>query len=212
MRGMCCGPQGFGRRRRELDLRPYNPDMIQLTPPEAAAVLHDGGVVAYPTEAVWGLGCDPFNEVATLRLLAIKQRPVDKGLILIAASVSQFDGLVDWDALPATRRDAVFATWPGPHTWIVPTTSRVPRWITGAHDSVAVRVSAHPLVAALCEAFAGALISTSANPAAAPAPRTIDAIDATLLAALDGVVMGETGRLPRPTPIRDARSGTELRA
>ncbi|NUO77227.1 MAG: tRNA threonylcarbamoyladenosine biosynthesis protein RimN, partial [Lysobacter sp.] len=116
---------------------------------DAAALLRRGGVLLYPTEAVWGIGCDPFDEAALLRLLAIKQRPVDKGVILIAGALAQFDGLLDWDALPADRRDAVLASWPGPHTWIVPATARVPRWITGAHDGVAVRVSAHPDVVAL---------------------------------------------------------------
>src|SRR3546814_10500611 len=93
--------------------------MPRLLPAEAAATLHAGGVIAYPTEAVWGLGCDPFDEAAVLRVLAIKQRPVDKGLILVAASTAQLDELADWDALPRGRRDAVLATWPGPHTWIV---------------------------------------------------------------------------------------------
>lgn len=186
--------------------------MPQLSPPEAASVLRAGGVVAYPTEAVWGLGCDPFDQAAVLRLLAIKQRPVDKGLILIAASLKQLDGLADWNALPSEHRDAVLASWPGPNTWIVPAAARVPRWITGAHESVAVRISAHPVVIALCEAFGGVLVSTSANPAAAPPPRTAAAIDAGLLAAIDGCVTGETGALPRPTPIRDARSGAEIRA
>ena len=186
--------------------------MIILAPSDATGLLHAGGVIAYPTEAVWGLGCDPFDETAVRRLLAIKQRPVDKGLILVAASLPQLDGLVDWDALLPVRRDAVFASWPGPHTWVVPATARTPRWITGAHDSVAVRVSAHPVVVALCDAFGGALVSTSANPAGAPAPRTLASIDARLLAATDGGVPGETSGLPRPTPIRDARSGAEIRA
>lgn len=186
--------------------------MPRLSPTEAAPVLHAGGVVAYPTEAVWGLGCDPFDEAAVRRLLAIKQRPVDKGLILVAASVAQLDGLADWDTLPHDRREDVIATWPGPHTWIVPATPRVPRWITGAHDGVAMRVSAHPVVVALCEAFGGVLVSTSANPAGAPPPRTAADFDPALLTALDGLVPGDTGNLPRPTPIRDARSGAEIRA
>ena len=186
--------------------------MPRLSPIEATAVLRTGGIIAYPTEAVWGLGCDPFDEAAVLRLLAIKQRPVEKGLILIASSIVQLEGLADWDALPRKRRDDVLATWPGPHTWIVPATPRVPRWITGAHDGVAVRVSAHPVVVALCGSFGGALVSTSANPAAAPPPRTEAEIDPSLLAAIDGCVPGDTGNLPRPTPIRDARSGAGIRA
>src|SRR5690606_34913449 len=126
-----------GRDARPRRRASYNSDMLHLTPADAATALRAGGVIAYPTEAVWGLGCDPFDEAAVLRLLAIKQRPVDKGLILIAANAAQLDGLADWDALPRERRDAVLASWPGPHTWIVPATARVPRWITGAHAGVA---------------------------------------------------------------------------
>jgi L-threonylcarbamoyladenylate synthase len=183
-----------------------------LSVAEAAALLRRGGVVAYPTEAVWGLGCDPFDEAAVSRLLALKQRAVDKGLILVAGSLSQLDGFVDWHALPEARREAVFATWPGPHTWIVPATGRVPRWITGEHDgNVAVRVSAHPLVAALCEAFGAPLVSTSANRAGVPPPHDLAAIDGALRTALDGLVEGDTGDLAQPTAIRDARSGAVLR-
>ncbi len=178
---------------------------------DAAIALHRGGVIAYPTEGVWGLGCDPFDEAAVLRLLALKQRPVDKGLILVAASAAQLDGLVDWNALPPDRRDAVQASWPGPHTWIVPATPRVPRWITGDHAGVAVRVSAHPVVAALCEAFAGALVSTSANLAGDPAPRTRAELAAHIRDGVDAIVAGETSGLDQPTAIRDARNGRQLR-
>lgn len=183
-----------------------------LTSNEAADVLRRGGVIAYPTEAVWGLGCDPFDEAAVMRLLAIKQRPVDKGVILIAAARSQLDRLLDWDALTPAQRDAVLATWPGPNTWIVPTTSRVPRWITGEHDGVAVRVSAHPEVVALCEAFGGPLVSTSANLAGEPPAFAREALDPRVLALLDGVTSGETGGLASPTAIRDARTGAQIRA
>jgi L-threonylcarbamoyladenylate synthase len=178
---------------------------------EAAAILRRGGVLAYPTEGVWGLGCDPFDEPAVLRLLALKQRSVDKGLILVAASIGQFDGLADWDALPPGRAADVAASWPGPNTWIVPSRARVPRWISGDHAGVAMRVSAHPIVAALCDAFGGALVSTSANPAGAAAPARLEALDPALRAAIDGVVAGETGGRDRPSDIRDARTGALLR-
>jgi len=178
----------------------------------AIAVLKRGGVVACPTEAVWGLGCDPFDEAAVMRLLRIKQRPVDKGLILVAGALAQFDGLLDWDALPRGRRAIVQADWPGPHTWVVPATGRVPGWITGTHDGVAARVSAHPLVAALCTAFGGPLVSTSANRSGMPAVSTRADLDPALLAHVDAVVEGETGGLATPTVIRDARSGALLRA
>ena len=178
---------------------------------DAVTVLHRGGVIAYPTEGVWGLGCDPFDERAVLRLLALKQRPVDKGLILVAASPAQLDGIVDWAALPRDRHAAVLASWPGPHTWLMPAAPAVPRWITGEHDSVAVRVSAHPVVVALCEAFAGALVSTSANRAAEPAARTRAELEAAIVAGVDAIVAGETSGRARPSSIRDARNGRELR-
>lgn len=183
-----------------------------LTPMQAALRLHDGGVIAYPTEAVWGLGCDPFDEAAVLRLLAIKRRAMDKGVILVAGAAAQLEGLLDWTPLPRDRRDAVTATWPGPHTWVVPATARVPRWITGTHDGVAVRVSAHPVVVALCAAFGGPIVSTSANVAGAPPAFARDELDEALVAQLDGITTGETGGLTAPTAIRVAVTGAQLRA
>ena len=168
--------------------------------------------MAYPTEAVWGLGCDPLDEAAVMRLLAIKQRTVDKGLILVAASVEQLDGLVDWATLPPERRDTVEAGWPGPNTWIVPCTARVPAWISGGHAGVAARVSAHPVVVALCTAFGRPIVSTSANLSGQPPAFSRDALDPALLAQLDAVAPGETGGLAAPTAIRDARTGDVLRA
>lgn len=178
---------------------------------DAAARLRSGGVIVYPTEAVWGVGCDPFDETAVMRLLALKQRAVDKGLILVAASVDQFDGLLDWERLPPDRAEAVYASWPGPHTWIVPTTGRVPHWITGAHDGVAARVSAHPVVVALCGAFGGPIVSTSANLAGAPPAFARSELDPAFLAGCDGIAEGETGGLAAPTGIVDARTGARLR-
>ncbi|WP_149194480.1 Sua5/YciO/YrdC/YwlC family protein [Luteimonas suaedae] len=178
---------------------------------EAVAAVRGGGVVAYPTEAVWGLGCDPRDETATLRLLALKRRAVDKGLILVAATRAQLDPFVDWDVLANTRRDVVCASWPGPHTWIVPARADTPAWIRGAHAGVAVRVSAHAGVLALCNAFGGAIVSTSANVAGMPAPRTLAELDPAIRAGVDAVVAGETAGLERPTAIRDAGSGEVLR-
>ena len=177
----------------------------------AAGVLRAGGIIAYPTEAVWGLGCDPFDEAAVQRLLLAKQREQAKGLILVGASFAQFDGLLAWDALPQSRQAAVLASWPGPQTWIVPAAPRMPEWIRGAHAGVAIRVSAHPGVVALCEAFGGPLVSTSANVASQPPPTSAEDIAAALLARLDAWMAGPTGGLARPTMIRDAASGDVLR-
>ncbi|MCF7221571.1 Sua5/YciO/YrdC/YwlC family protein [Marilutibacter chinensis] len=187
---------------------------MSVLPELTAAVnaLRRGGVIAYPTEAVWGLGCDPFDEAAVARLLEIKQRPVDKGLILIASTVAQLDGLIDWNALSPERRDAVRASWPGPNTWVVPATSRVPRWITGDHDGVAVRVSAHLSVIGLCDEFGAALVSTSANLAGAPPAFLRESLDPALLRRIDAIAPGETGGMAAPTSIRDARDNRLLRA
>ena len=94
----------------------------------------------------------------------------------------------------------------------MPADAATPRWLTGDHDSIAVRVSAHSTVIALCRAFGGALVSTSANPAGAPPPVALADFDPALLQAIDGVVEGDTGGLERPTAIRDARTGQVLRS
>lgn len=182
--------------------------------PLSAAVewLQHGGVIAYPTEAVWGVGCDPFDETAVRRLLAIKERPVEKGLILIAADLEQLRACLDLDALPTDRLAEVLASWPGPHTWVMPANAGVPRWLTGEHDGIAVRVTAHPTVIALCRGFGGPLVSTSANLSGQPAPRDRAGLDPALLERLDGVSEGETGGLDRPSSIRDARTGAQFRA
>lgn len=182
-----------------------------LTVDEAAPLLQRGGVLAYPTEAVWGLGCDPENEDAVLRLLELKQRPVDKGLILVAAHLDPLRRWLDLPALPPDRLAVVLASWPGPHTWVMPAVADAPGWITGGRDSIAVRISAHPVVTALCEAFGGALVSTSANRGGEPPAYTRAQLDPLLHEALDGVVAGETGGLDQPTPIRVARDGSVLR-
>ena len=179
---------------------------------EARYFLRNGGVIAYPTEAVWGLGCDPRNEAAVLRLLALKQREVDKGLILIAADEAQLAPYIDMAALDETQRTEVRASWPGPYTWIVPASTTAPAWITGSHSGIAVRVSAHPTVIVLCNAFGGALVSTSANRAGEPAVSSRDALDPAVVEGVDAVTVGETGGLLRPTAIRDARSGDMLRS
>ena len=183
----------------------------QLDLSQAVTALSDGGVIAYPTEAVWGLGCDPRQQAAVAKLLRLKQRPVEKGVIVVTASLDLLDDWLDLDALPATRIAEIQASWPGPNTWVLPTTPKAPSWVTGSHDSLAVRISAHPLVAALCQQWQAPLVSTSANLAGMPPARSRDQLDPALLRELDGIVDGETGQQAQPTTIRDARSGQVLR-
>jgi L-threonylcarbamoyladenylate synthase len=178
---------------------------------EAAATLRSGGLIAYPTEAVWGLGCDPFDATAVQRLFDLKQRPAAKGVILIAATLEQLEPLIDLASLPEARRRDVLDSWPGPHTWTIPCRDDVPERLRGEFATLAVRVTAHPTAAALCVAFGRPIVSTSANLAGDPPPRQRDEIDARVLAGIDGLVEGVTGGLDRPTPIRDAHSGHPLR-
>ena len=136
-----------------------------------AASLWAGGVVACPAEGVWGLSCDPFDEGAVLDLLAMKQREVSKGLIVVGASSDMFADLLS--GLSSAQRETMRASWPGPNTWLVPHKGCFPSWITGDSDDVAIRVTSSPALAALCLAFGGPLVSTSANPAGLPPPHSI---------------------------------------
>lgn len=175
----------------------------------AAHVLGEGGIVAYPTEAVFGLGCDPLNPAAVHRLLALKQRPASKGLILIAADQAQLRPFIR--DLPRAAQQRVDSSWPGPATWVCPARPATPAWLTGQYDSLAVRVTAHPLAAALCRAFGGPIVSTSANTSGHPPARS--ALQVRLRCPpLDLILHGPTGGLGRPTGIRDALSGAQIRA
>lgn len=174
----------------------------------AARLLQQGGVIAYPTEGVWGLGCDPFNEQAVRRLFDLKQRSEAKGLIIIAASMAQVEGWLG--GLTLAQRAACAATWPGPYTWVVPAT-QAPRWLRGCHDSMAIRVSAHPGVQALCRAFGGALVSTSANVSGKSPARDALVLRQQFGRGLDYILPGQLGGDGKPSEIRDARTGIVLR-
>jgi L-threonylcarbamoyladenylate synthase len=176
----------------------------------AASVVRAGGVIAYPTEAVWGLGCDPWNAEAVYRLLELKQRPAEKGLILVAAHIDQVAGLLD--GLSPAQHARLQLSWPGPFTWLIPHQDRVPPWVTGKHSSVAVRVSAHPVVVALCNAFGGPLISTSANIAGAQSPRERFQVQRYFGDQVDCYVQGRTGGASRASLIRDLLTDQVVRA
>lgn len=176
----------------------------------ACAALRRGGIIAYPTEAVWGLGCDPANSAAIQRLLALKQRPAAKGLILVAANCQQIAALLQ--PLSAAQRQTLQASWPGPVTWLIPDSQRLyTPWVRGEHDSVAIRVSAHPLVQQLCLAFGGPLVSTSANPAGGTEIRDRSELEAVFAGTIDYLVPGELGAANAVSEIRDLVTGTVLR-
>ena len=176
----------------------------------AARALAHGALVAYPTEGVYGLGCDPLNEAAVLRLLAVKDRDPARGLILLTDDRARLAPFLA--PLDAEIRARLRETWPGPVTWLLPAAAQAPAWITGAHASVAARVTAHPLAASLARSFGAPIVSTSANRCGRRPLRTALAVRRAFGAEVDCILAGEVGDLAGPTPIRDAGDGTLLRA
>jgi L-threonylcarbamoyladenylate synthase len=175
----------------------------------AAQALNVGGVIAYPTEAVWGLGCDPFNVQAVERLLRLKARSVKKGLILVAADWQQFAWLLD-DLEPAQQQQ-LRQSWPGPNTWLVPHRGRVPLWLSGEFDTIALRVSSHPQVVNLCREHGGSMVSTSANLSGTQPALHAFQVRRYFGATLDYVVPGKLGGATAPSAIRDVRTGEVVR-
>ena len=175
----------------------------------AVTVLRNGGVIAYPTEAVYGFGCDPFNQTAVTKLLTLKKRNPRKGLILVASNFAQIEHLI----MPIAPQllAHVLETWPGPFTWVFPASQLVPAWIRGDHNTVALRVSAHPIVKQLCDQFCGPIVSTSANLEGELPTRDYRATHIAFKDAVDVIIKGAVGKLARPTEIRDAITNEVLR-
>ncbi|HEX7079792.1 MAG TPA: L-threonylcarbamoyladenylate synthase [Gammaproteobacteria bacterium] len=175
----------------------------------AARCVRAGGVVAYPTEAVYGIGCLPDDAEAVRRVLRIKRRSWRKGVLLVGANVEQLARYAVIDASP--HLEEILASWPGPHTWVLPARRRTPAWITGGRRTVAVRLTAHSISRALCCRAGSALVSTSANRSGRPPLRSALAVRRALGAELDDVLDGPLGGLSSPTTIRDGMTGRVLR-
>ncbi|PVZ80654.1 L-threonylcarbamoyladenylate synthase type 1 TsaC [Serratia sp. S1B] len=186
-----------------------NLEQISLFAPIVTA-LQNQQVIAYPTEAVFGLGCDPDSEHAVNTLLDLKQRPWEKGLILIAADYTQLTPYIDDNVLSEQQRAIMFASWPGPVTWVIPAKQQTSRLLTGRFDSLAVRVSAHPLVQQLCHQFGKPLVSTSANLSGQPPCRTVIEVMQQFGDAFP-VLAGDVGGRLNPSEIRDALTGKLIR-
>ncbi len=178
---------------------------------QCVEALKKGDVIAYPTESVFGLGCDPDDEEAIKKLLAIKHRDKAKGLILVAADFSQLANYVDLELLSDEALSKIKATWPGPVTWVVPCRSNVSTWVTGEFSTIAVRVSDHPDVQALCRAYGKPITSTSANLAGFEPYKTFDEVRLHLGQKVESILEGVVGGREKPTEIRDAASGAVIR-
>jgi len=175
----------------------------------AARLLHQGAVIAYPTEGVWGLGCNPEDPQAVARLLQLKRRPVSRGLILVAASEEQFRPFLH--GLSPPLLDRLRAGWQGHRTWLVPDRGMAPPWIRGDFDSVALRVSGWPPVQELCRAFGGPVVSTSANPQGRPPARTLFQARRYFGRQLDHYLAAPAGGATAPSEIRDLISDQVIR-
>ena len=185
-------------------------ELALITVRQAAQCLVDGGVIAYPTEAVYGLGCDPDCEPAVRRILELKSRPESAGLILIADRLDRFVPYIH--PVSIEQKELAMSTWPGPVTWLFPRAGMVPGWLAGEHDTVALRITAHPVCRAICEAFGGAIVSTSANPAGAEPARSAQQVFDYFGSGLCGTVEGSLGEQSQPSEIRDLASGRIIRA
>jgi len=174
---------------------------------EARQLLNQGKILAYPTEAVYGLGCDPFNEKAVETLLALKKRERRKGLIVLIADWSQLAPLIG--SIPLDKLDAVRDNWPGPVTYIFPKAAIIPDWLCGNHSTVAIRMSAHPVARALCKN--GPIISTSANLSGYPPVVDEVSLCGAFPVGIDALMAGSLGGLKQPSVIYDVLNGERLR-
>lgn len=125
------------------------------------AHLKRGGLIAYPTESCYGLGCDPANYRAVRRILRLKRRPQRKGLILIASSYQQVARYIQ--PLTPAEQAKLQADGAQAITYLMPVKPSCPRWLRGGYDTLAVRLTAHPFAKNLCHVASSALVSTSAN-------------------------------------------------
>lgn len=176
----------------------------------AVAVLKLGGIIAYPTEAVFGLGCDPDNESALQRLLALKQRPHEKGLIIIASSYEQLQPYIQ--PLAKEQREKLEATWPGSVTWLLPVNKKVSTLLRGEHETIAARVTAHPVANKLCKQYGKPVVSTSANITGLLPARTMSEVIKQFDNKIDYILDGEVDLNANPSEIRDLLTGSIIRS
>ncbi len=175
----------------------------------AASSLRAGGLVAYPTEAMYGLGCDPHNTNALQSLLTLKRRSPTRGLILISDSIETALDYIDQPSDKLVQK--LHRSWPGPTTWIVPATG-LNDLVTGGRDTVALRVSAHPICRQLCAVFGDVVVSTSANVSGKKPATSLLQLRRQFPTGIDHILGGAIGDATRPTQIIDSQSGQVLRS
>lgn len=163
------------------------------------AYLKHGGVIAYPTESCYGFGCDPSNRRAVQRILKLKRRPQHKGLILIASSYEQVAPYIQ-PLTPAEQRK-LQADGAQAITYLMPVKPSCPRWLRGEHDTLAVRMTAHPFAKNLCRIAGSALVSTSANRSGMRPAKTYAECQR-MFGKKVWVLRGRVGKRKRPSTIK----------
>jgi len=176
---------------------------------QAAACIRRGGIVGYPTEGVFGLGCDPQNTRALKRLIELKRRDDRKGLIIIAANRGQLDPFIA--AVTESLAEKLEASWPGPVTWILESSASASALLTGNRDTVATRITSHASAASLCETCGHAIVSTSANLSGQPSCKDTQSVASCFGDKIDYLLDLPVGGLDGPTPIFDGATGKQLR-
>ncbi len=177
----------------------------------AAQVIKQGGIVAYPTEAVFGIGCDPLNEQALLRIISLKARDPKKGLILVGGTIEHIKPFVDLTKVPQAVLAQINSVWPGPYTYVMPASDLASSLLKGGRSTIAVRVSAHSAVQQICAQTNGAIVSTSCNVSGENPLKTAQEVEKKFGASLDYIVHLSVGNQEKPTEIRDALTGKILR-
>jgi len=177
---------------------------------EACKLLRQGKVIACPTESVFGLSCDPSNQMAVNTLLQLKQRSVDKGLIIVASKLQQLQPYIA--KLTKQQINKLQQTRTKPITWIVPAHPDTPNWLTGKHTGIAIRITNHPVLSQLCEAIDNALVSTSANRSGESPAKTTLEVEAQFSTEISLIIDSDTVLKNNPSEIRDLISDTILRS
>ncbi len=174
-------------------------------------VFNRGGIIAYPTEAVFGVGCDPDNEDALMRLLQLKQRPAEKGLILLAGDYSQLLPYIDEGKISDELRTKLLSRWPDGITQLVPKNQTLSPLLSGKFDLIAVRVTSQPDVVALCRKTNKPIVSTSANLSGQEPAKTWQSLPLVLEEKLDFIIKGKTLGHENPSQIINALTGEVIR-
>lgn len=185
---------------------------VQYKVQEAAQTLKEGGVVVCPTEGVYGISAMVTNSMALMRVLNLKKRALNKGLIVVAADVAMLDGVVNFAALNADSQALLHEKWPGHTTFIVPTLTQLNPILTGGRNTLAVRVTAFPLLQVLCREVGTPLISTSANISGCEPLQNLEEIHAIFADKVDYILDEPCQGLHKASSIYDALSGALLRA